>query len=180
VPPIAAALLSARLKKENEAMSTLNYKPINPAFNACVQTICKSVWPQSFDVSENAPSNFEELKADFAKRGRIAVWSGGSEHTIFGEPDINYMFRAWHDWCHLHGNHDFTVEGERNAALMQCEHIRQRYGDGETAAEFCKLVMEEVCGQAEYQKARGHFPNDQVAFARAYLDNPIAAMAAEF
>lgn len=162
-------------------MSTLSFRPIDPSFNACVHTMCKAVWPQGFDVSDKAPETFEDLKAEYAARGRITVWSGASDDTIFDDPGTNHMFRAWHDWCHLHGDFAFDADGELGAALMQCSQVRDQFGNGETAEHFCKLIMIEVVGQCQYEALHGEFPKDQMQFTKAYLNlGPAAAIYGNF
>jgi hypothetical protein len=38
------------------------------------------------------------LNAEFQERGRITVYSGNSDDTIFGDAGTNHMARAWHGW----------------------------------------------------------------------------------
>lgn len=162
-------------------MSTLTRRPLCPLLNVAVQVMAAKVWPQGFDKGPDAPSSYEALCAEYERRGMITVWDGASGQTIFDDPDINVMFRAWHDYCHITGGHDFSLEGERQAALMQCEHIKARYGDGETGQELCRLIMIEVCGQAAYAEAHGgEFPVDQMAFTKAYLALGDTALTATF
>ena len=148
---------------------TLHVQPLDIMFNACVQTICKRVWPQWFDVSQDAPDTLEKLQAEYAERGRITVWEGASDKTIFGDPQINHMFRAWHDWCHLMGRCDFSIEGEQAAACMQMEHVKTLFGDGDTGQHFCRIIEAEVIGQALYEQLHSSFPEDQMQFVKAYL-----------
>lgn len=168
-------------------MGTLNLKPLNIMLNAATQTICKAVWPQGFDTTpeplpfESERQAYEDLCREYACRKRITVWTGCCDKTIFDDPDINVMFRAWHDWCHIMGGHDFSLEGERQAALMQCEHIKRRYGDGDTGRDLCHLIMIEVLGQAQYAEAHGgNFPVDQMQFTKAYLALGATALTASF
>jgi len=75
------------------------------------------------------PETYEELIALLDAGGRMLVYSGASERTIYGDPEVNYAFRAWHDWCHWRGRYDFSYEGERAACAMQGDHLIARYGD---------------------------------------------------
>ncbi len=148
-------------------------RPVNPMFNCAVQTITKRVWPQWFDTSAQPIHNsFKLLKAEHAARGRITVYSGDCDTSIFDDPDINVMFRAWHDWCHIQGDHDFTVGGEMQAAYMQMQHVITLYGDGETGREFCRLIDAEVIGQAMYYHKHKKYVKDQRTFVAMYLLNP--------
>ena len=109
----------------------------------------------------------------------MLVWSGASEHTIFGEPEINWAFRAWHDWCHYYGAHAFTPEGERAVFRMQCSHLLLFYGDSLRTRHWIKLLRAEVIGQQDYFYKHGHFPYDQRAFVEAYLNGTYYDQAAE-
>ena len=66
-------------------------------FNAAVLTICNRILPAGYDVAAVAPETYEELIAHLDAGRRMLVYSGGAEQTIYGDPEVNYAFRAWHD-----------------------------------------------------------------------------------
>jgi hypothetical protein len=72
-------------------------EPLDPNLNAAIIAIVKRLFPHGCDVSDKAPDTYEKLKAHLDARKRLVVYGGGSEHTIYGDPAINYAFRAWHD-----------------------------------------------------------------------------------
>ena len=150
--------------------------PLSKRLNIAVRQITGHVLPQGFDVSEDAPNTYDDLQAHFAKTGRVLVWSGASDHTIFGDPEVNHMFRAWHDTKHILFELPFTLEGEIEACRLQCEDIKALYGEGETGKALIKLVEAEVIGQALYHDARGGFPKDQRGFISHCIDDPYAAI----
>jgi hypothetical protein len=114
-------------------------------------------------VKDIAPDSFESLKA--ASTAGLVVYSGGSENTIYGDPRVNWAFRAWHDELHLKLNAPFTLEGETLVGLEQARLI-----GGDTLG----LVMaSEVVGQVEYFQKHGSFPVDQVAFLDNYLKGKV-------
>ena len=51
----------------------------------------------------------------------MVVAREGADNTIFGAPEVNYAFRAWHDWCHWMGGFDFSLYGECATCNMQIE-----------------------------------------------------------
>ncbi len=63
-------------------------------FNAAVLTICSRVLPGGYDVSDAAPETYEELIAHLDAGGRMVVYSGGSERTIYGDPEGNPPARS--------------------------------------------------------------------------------------
>lgn len=148
--------------------------PFNINFNIACNTMARKLWPLGYsisgiDTSEAAPATFAELKARLDAGKRHIVDGASSDNTIFACPETNCAFRAWHDWCHYRGGHDFTLNGEAKVARMQCEHVRLLYGNGASFERFAKLILCEVIGQAAYYAANGRFPADQRAFTRQAL-----------
>jgi len=140
-------------------------------FNAAVLTMCSRLLPGGYDVSLAAPETYEELIAHLDAGGRMVVYSGGSERTIYGDPEVNFAFRAWHDWCHWRGRHDFSHEGERAACAMQSEHLVTLYGESPQTLRWRYILQAEIIGQREYYDRHGEFPEDQRAFVAAYLED---------
>lgn len=144
-------------------------QPLDRAFNVAVNQIANRLFPTGFDVGAEAPDSLLGIVAHVKATGRMLVWNGASSRTIFADPETNYAFRAWHDWCHWRGNLPFTLEGERQAAAMQMDHVRTLFGDGPIARRFCRLIEAEVIGQAECYARTGGYPLDQRAFTVSYL-----------
>ena len=145
--------------------------PLSLAFNAAVMTMARKVCPAGYDVSDQAPDSLEALNEHIARTGRIVVSNENSSQTIFGCPEHNYAFRAWHDWTHWCIQAPFTLEGERQVACQQMIDITKVFGKNEL---FYNLIEEEVLGQAEHFAATGEYVTDQVAFAKAYLGSKCA------
>lgn len=143
------------------------FRPLDAGFNIAVRSIAARLYPTGYDVADDAPSSLEELNAHVAATGRMIVWSGGSERTIFDDAETNYAFRAWHDWHHLKGQHPFDAEGEAAVFVRQRDQLRELYG---VRPAWEALLHAEIIGQLEYEAAHGCFPDDQRAFAQAYLD----------
>lgn len=152
-------------------------QPLDRAFNRAVHHIVSKLLPNGFDVSDSAPSSLIGLRAHYEATGRICVWSGGSDRTIFADAETNYAFRAWHDYHHLTGEHDFTPDGELSVACAQSQDIYDLYG---LHHRWADILHAEIIGQGEYERANGVFPNDQMAFVRAYLIHPENALRQEF
>jgi len=144
----------------------MNTTPLNEEFNCAVLTIANRLFPTGYDVAEKAPETLDELNAHIAKTYRMVVWNGASHNTIYGSPEVNWAFRAWHDWCHWRYQLPFTPEGERAAAYVQIAHIVRLYGNDWDAIDYAALILAEVVGQAAFYEATGQFPEDQVAFVR--------------
>lgn len=110
----------------------------------------------------HAPSTFAELITARAQTVCLPVWEGASDQTIWGTPQANHAFRAWHDACHVLGGFDYSLEGERATARMQCQQLEQR-----CLGRAARAVWWDVVAQAEHFAVTGAFPGDQIALARA-------------
>lgn len=155
----------------------MNTAPLSVPFNVATLHIANRLWPKGWDVSDNAPSTYPDMVASFKATGRHTVWAGASDRTIFGDPEVNYAFRAWHDWHHIVHRLDFTDAAEHEVLAGQCSDAREIYGNGGIADGFCRILRAEIIGQLGYKNAHGDFPSDQRGFVSAYLGNPISAIA---
>jgi hypothetical protein len=132
--------------------------------------------PDGFDVSDDAPQTYEQLKTLMDAGNRMRVWTGGSEDTIYNEPYVNYAFRAWHDICHWEGQFGFTVDGEIATCEMQCRQLFEFYGNNETTQQWCTILRAEIVGQALYFQRHKRFPKKQTHFFAAYIRDPEGAL----
>lgn len=148
-------------------------KPLFPSFNAATLHMAGRTNPRGWNVSANAPSTLAELKRRAKRDRRITVSSLNSELTIYGDPEVNYAARAWHDACHVLANAPFNDAGERAVAELQKSQLRAVYGEASSRL-FCRIVDAEVVGQLDYKAANGEFPRDQRAFVleRMAWDTP--------
>lgn len=129
-----------------------------------------------FKVSNDAPGTFRELKAHLDTGKRVVVAREGSEQTIFGDPEVNYAFRAWHDWCHWKGGYDFSIEGEMATCNMQIEQLYAIFGVSETTKRWSRYIIAEVIGQRRYYERYREYLSDQRAFVTAYMHDPTQAL----
>lgn len=143
--------------------------PLDRTLNVAILQMAARLFPTGFDVAEDAPNTLADLQAQVANTGRMLVYSGGSDATIYACPEVNYAFRAWHDWCHLAGGFAFTAEGEAQACAMQQDQLRRVFGASAQVERWCAILDAEINGQVAFHAATGDFPVDQVAFVRDYL-----------
>jgi hypothetical protein len=115
--------------------------PLSIPFNIAVLHIAAKVLPCGFDVSPIAPRTFDSLVAHYDKTGRVLVWNGASDKTIFADAEVTFAFRAWRDSKFITARLPFTAEGEKAALELQKMDIRALY-DGATADSFCALLTE--------------------------------------
>ncbi len=153
--------------------------PFDAALNNAVSFITSKLVPD-FNVADDAPSTYQDLKAHLDAGKTFTAAREGSEHTIFGNPKINYAFRAWHDWCHWTGEFDFSLSGECATCSLQIEHLRSFYGVNDRTDYWARLLIAEVIGQRRYFEKYQCYITDQRAFARAYLVDRDAALECEW
>jgi hypothetical protein len=115
-------------------------KPLDPHLNAAVVSIANRLMPCGWDVSPHAPATYEELVRHWHTNRRICVFDGGSDHTIFADPEVNHAFRAWHDWVHVKHGYDFSMNGEVLTCSQQIQHINLFYGVSATTIRWAKLM----------------------------------------
>lgn len=137
--------------------------------NAAVLTMVSNLLPMGYDVSDIAPDTYEGLIRHTSKTGRILVWSGASDTTIYGDSEVNYAFRAWHDFVHFTYRFGFSLIGEINTYQIQRNQLLKQFGDNPETQEFVKYIHAEVVGQAEYEINFNQFPIDQCAFVLDYI-----------
>lgn len=138
-----------------------------------IVTLAGDVLPDGFDVADDAPHTYQELIVLIDGGHRMKVWSGGTRHTIYGRPEVNYAFRAWHDWWHWRIRAPFTPDGETATCEAQIAHLNRRLGPDAKAEALLKA---EIIGQTEYHRWHKRFPDDQRGFVLAYLERPDEAL----
>ena len=103
----------------------------------------------------------EDMIRHWHAKGSILVWTGASDRTIYGDAYVNWMFRAWHDLCHLnsgvcnreHGKLGcFEVSAEYDVADYQCRGLSDL---------LAQVVQREVVGQATHYSNTGESIHDQ-------------------
>lgn len=145
----------------------MNRYQVSPALAAAVMQFA----PKHV-VLDDAPSTLEDVEAYRKEHGVLAVWSGGSERTIWPTPEHNYAFRALHDMIHGKYGHSFTIYGEQ-ATARDTEKCLRRVAPHLTDEDHRALWFE-VVGQVLYEAHHGHFPDDQAAFIAACMSSGTA------
>ncbi len=151
-----------------------NKKPMFPAFNRMVKMAVNALLSDGFDVTDdqNLCYPFDILKKHYNQTGRIRVWSGASDKTIFGDPNINHAFRAWHDKVHVTYNLPFTPEGEHMVMQIQqrqCDIFGKSHFTRDEITLFYRILACEIDGQLAHYIAEGEFPKDQRVFTKRHL-----------
>jgi hypothetical protein len=113
----------------------------------------------------------DKITSYHTNTGNLLVWSGASDNTIFGDAQVNYMFRAWHDFIHIKHQLPFTQQGEHEVMLIQQQNVMAMEDLSDDEKRFVCLILEaEVDGQIEELKQTGKFVEDQVQFTLNYLN----------
>jgi hypothetical protein len=143
--------------------------PYSLELNAAVVAMAARVCPKGFDVVPQGPVSLTALGDAVARTGRIPVDERNADATIFGDREINYAFRAWHDWTHWYYKKPFTLTGETEVAQLQLADLAKVYG-AKFADRYKAILYAEVIGQTLACEITGKFPDDQISFDEKFLD----------
>lgn len=158
--PLRAAVLEGRIR------------PLSRSLALRMLEVCavRGPWRVEAVVVPDPPETLAEM-LDRWTAGPFPVSGDHSDRTIWGHPDLNALFRAWHDRLHVAYCHDVDPEGEMSVAFR---HLRLIDGAAERA-----ILWAETWGQADFQLQHGRFPEDQRRFVvRAVRDGLDAAVRA--
>ncbi len=109
-----------------------------------------------FEVADIAPETLADVVSHFKDTGKLKIWAGASELTIWGAPEHNWLFRAWHDFGHILSLGQFNAAGESQVCKLQQSQV--------ASTSLQRALQVEIMGQLQYQTNIGHFPVNQVEF----------------
>ena len=113
-----------------------------------------------FEQGASLESASQAMFTDF-NSGTLKIWTGASENTIFGLPEINHKFRFIHDYYHCWNNLGFTPGDE-----LLVNYIQQQIFRKDGLSQFdCDLLNIETAGQVLYFVQNNDFPTDQRKFS---------------
>ena len=118
---------------------------------------------KTVDIS---PESFQTLKASTLET--LPILGKYSENSIYGLPEGNVAFRAWHDTIHLALNADFSFAehaGEYRVAVEQCRQASLY------SATLADVLWADTYGQGQHMLKHGAFPANQLGFVEYYLKN---------
>jgi hypothetical protein len=134
----------------------------------------KNSWPYSVRLNEFIRQKVEnELKIEIQVVGesrddweqlkdsnplKQTISTIGCGNTIFGDPQVNIMFRAWHDYIHITKQLDFSPINEAAVAFIQASELPWDWWYEK------QLIIAEVVGQVVNHERTGQFNHDQRAF----------------
>lgn len=129
------------------------------------------------NFTATAPDNHPALLEAYRRAqvtGKLDIWNGASEDAIYPAA-INMKFRFWHDMGHIQHGLTFTPDDERE--LQERYHIWElRHLGLDVDSLPMRLYVADTVGQIDYIVAHDKFPDNQAAFARAYVLDPPHAL----
>lgn len=160
-----------RVKQENK--DSLSFSPrLNDYINTWFEQhkdIFEFVEEDDFDGEDLEGTLAKHIKR-YQETGKIHIWTGASDGTIFADPTINHKFRAWHDYIHLTENLGYDFVGESVVSSIQQAQLPLGW-------EFERMLIHaEIVGQAQYFMKYGDFLLDQRGFTVEYLNSPKLAL----
>lgn len=148
--------------------------PLMPEFNQAVLSIQQILLPDGFDITSDGAlvDTLEKITDHYEEEGRILVWSGGSDYSIYTSPEVNWAFRAWHDYIHITMGATFTKAGEALVCEKQKQHVDLYLShEYNTAArlKMKRLLDIEINEQVAELYRTGTFITDQYTFTKERL-----------
>lgn len=116
---------------------------------------CKKLNLPQYEIRDLAPETLKDVVSTFKNTGKLVIWSGASENTIWGDSHSNYLFRAWHDYIHILTLGEFNSQGEKLVALKQMSQV---------GTIFARFIEIEVIEQLNHFEKNGAFPTNQLEF----------------
>lgn len=151
----------------------MKIKDVQPELIRLVHDMARERWPNGYNLSADMQDSYEAMQVEYIKTGRITIWTGASESSIFGIPAANWCFRAWHDWWHIQLYCGFNYKDELKVLrYQQSDAMRWCVQNGISfkKTRLILLLLEaEIKGQADYELEHGEFPADQIKFAEEYV-----------
>jgi hypothetical protein len=173
-------LLESQQRKEfiltNDKFRLKKDVPFSPRLNDWIEDwfkkhskVFKFVDTDDFQ-SNDIEGTFNKHLERYQTTGKIHIWTGSSDNTIFGKKRINWMFRAWHDYIHITLGYNYTSINESIVANIQVNQLPNEW-------LFEKeLILCEVTGQVQYFELNNKFIDNQRYFTIDYLTDPHKAL----
>ena len=132
---------------------------MNRDYKNYMSELLKRVYPHHVVAVDDAPEKY----GDLVQQVNLTVYAGNSDLTIYGAPEDNHRFRAWHDSLHL--GHGLSFNDAHEYAVAR-EHAKIF----ETYSAFAAdMVYADVQGQVDYLNVHGEFPTDQITFIESLV-----------
>lgn len=130
----------------------------------------KFIFTDVDDFNENdIEATFEAHKKRYRETKKIHIWTGAGENTIFGSPEVNAKFRAWHDYIHIIYNLGYSITEESIVCDIQRDMLPKEWSFEN------RLIECEIKGQAYYFYKQNKFVKDQRHFTVIWLQNMLNA-----
>jgi hypothetical protein len=115
------------------------------------------------DTFEEGEAWYKQWRYQFQTTGKMKIWTGKSQNSIYGSSIVNIYARAWHDWCHYTNALDFTLSNELLVAEFQIASLPESW-------EYERLLIEaDTKGQSLHYEEWGQFPKNQRDFVLNYV-----------
>lgn len=145
--PVRVAVLAGRIRPLSRSLAL-----------ALLDRCCApGPWRVEAQVVPDPPASLDELTARWPGEGTPVPVSG--EHardTVWGHPDLNALYRAWHDSLHVLLDAPFDLPGETLVGMREAQ-LPDNGGDA-------AILRAEGVGQAIFNSVHGCFPRRQRAF----------------
>lgn len=124
----------------------------------------------AYDIMDEAPRTDVEVIRHYRETGRLAVWAGASDGTIYGPREANWMYRAWHDWCHVSSGVCNRMHGPLGCFEPAAEQDVTAFQIRTLGTDFAEVVKADTAGQTAYYGLHGGYVDHQGGFVLDLLN----------
>lgn len=123
-----------------------------------------------FDVMDVGPQTDVDMIRHYNETGRMAIWSGASYNTIYGCRKANWLYRAWHDWCHISSKVCNRMHGPLGCFEPSAEQDVTSFQIATLNPEFAEVVKCDTAGQTQYYALYEEYVPQQDTFVLHLLN----------
>lgn len=152
------------------------FSHVDKVLAQATKDIVSEIMPQGFDTNSPSSGSLEECTNYFLTHGRMCVDPGFIARTsIMGDAWSHQAFNAWHDFCHVQGQCEFTLEGERRVDEIMQQHLARWWTSSarpvtqEAFLRASAVLKMFNLGRLEYWLEYGEQPADPRQFLYGYL-----------
>ena len=123
-----------------------------------------------FDVRDDGPDTDVDMIRHYNETGRLCIWSGASDYTAYGPRSANWMYRAWHDWCHIASGVCNRMHGPLGCFEPVAEQAVTSFQLQPLPTWFAEVVKADTAGQTAYYGLHGGYVPHQGDFTMHLLN----------
>jgi hypothetical protein len=148
--------------------------PLSVEFNIAVKRMQELYAPLGYVVvsDDKVPQSLPELKRHIQRLGGvIPVSEENVSPTIYGDPEVELMLRAWFVSVLATIDAPFTDDGMQKAFNYMIWQLISCYPYEDKVGYWIKLLHADLVGQLKHGRVYGSYPLDPRQFVKEYIEH---------